>query len=220
MMKSVSFILLLTLTVACGKGGSGGGGSSEAEAVAPSLVGLTPEKVVSGSKVPEAAQTFETSGVDLMSMSAKQEAKMKKALEVIRLVIATEEFRKKVLNHKFLGKKTFVDNGGLTNAEIYQKILEGAEKFKLSKNNTMDMGVEMYSDSSNTVGYTYPSATQIWVNTKYFNAYTAAGVAHNLMHEWLHKLGFKHSATANASRPFSVPYAIGYIMMDIGKDFL
>lgn len=214
MFRTTSLVFLMAITVACGKSGSSGGAATE-EA---NEVNLT-DVPVTTPDVPEAAITFKTN-VDLISMTATQEKKMEKALEIVRLVIETEEFRDKVLNHKYNGKKTFVDNGGYTNEQIYKKILEGAEKFKPAKNNTMDMGVEMYTASTNVVGYTYPTATQIWVNTKYFNQYTAAGVAHNLVHEWLHKLGFGHSSSATPSRPYSVPYAIGYMVMEIGKDFL
>lgn len=152
--------------------------------------------------------------------TSAQRTKMNRALEIIKLVVATEEFRTKVLNHTYNGKKTYVDNGGFTNAQIYQKILDGAEKLQPTKDNEMDCEVEMYTASTNVVGYTYPNSKRIWVNTKFFNQYTPAGVARNLFHEWLHKLGFTHSSSYNSSRPYSVPYAIGDMIDQIGKKFL
>lgn len=215
MMKSTTFLLLLALSlVSCGKSGS----SSSDTAAEVSEINLS-EDDVQAPTVPDAAITFKTN-IDLMNLTSSQENKMERAIEVVKMVVVTEEFRSKILNHKYKGKKTFVDNGGLTNAQIYKKILEGAETLSPAKNNRMDMEVEMYSASNNVVGYTYPNSKRIWVNTKFFNSYTPAGVAHNLVHEWLHKLGFKHSASANAARPYSVPYAIGYIVMEMGKDFL
>jgi hypothetical protein len=169
--------------------------------------------------LPTAALTFETN-IEMINFSSAEQEKMDHAIEIIKLVVATEEFKNRVLNHTFNGSKTFVDNGGYSNAQIYQMILDGAEKLSPYKNNTIDAEVELYYASTNVIGYTYPSSKRIWVNTKYFNSYTAAGVAHNLMHEWLHKLGFTHSSSWTASRSSSVPYAIGYMVGEIGKSFL
>lgn len=169
--------------------------------------------------LPAAAYSFKTN-IKFVNQTSTQKAKINKALEIIRLVIATDEFRSKVLNHTYGGRKTFVDNGGFTNEQIYQKILDGPEKLQNTKDNEMDLEVEMYTASTNVVGYTYPNSKRIWVNTKFFNQYTAAGVAHNLMHEWLHKLGFGHAASYSTSRDYSVPYAIGDLVGEIGKDFL
>lgn len=169
--------------------------------------------------LPQAAYDFSTN-ITFVNQTSTQKAKINKALEIIRLVIATDEFRSKILNHTYGGRKTFVDNGGFTNEQIYQKILDGAERLQSTKDNEMDMEVEMYTASTNVVGYTYSSSKRVWVNTKYFNQYTAAGVAHNLMHEWLHKLGFGHASSYSTSRDYSVPYAIGDLVGEIGKDFL
>lgn len=216
MLKPVTLALTLALFVSCGKKGSGGGGDVSEEIVNLDSVEITPD-----SPTPEAAITFKTTGVEFLgSMTTSQRNKFKDALEVVRLVVTTEEFKDRVLNHKYNGVKQFANNNGLSNAQIYKKILEAAETFKLAKNNTMDMGVELYTASTNVVGYTYPTSTQIWVNTKYFNVYSAAGVAHNLVHEWLHKIGFGHDSSSTSRRPYSVPYAIGYIVKDIGQDFL
>lgn len=165
------------------------------------------------------AQTFDAD-IDLFNFSSLQREKMEKAIEIIKLVIATEEFKEQVLNHTYNGKKTFVDNNGFSNEEIYQLILNGAEKLQPSRNNTMDAEVQLYYEDSNTIGYTYSSSRRIYVNSKYFNSYSAAGVAHNLFHEWLHKLGFNHASSWSVSRDYSVPYSLGYLMGEIGRDFL
>lgn len=169
--------------------------------------------------LPNEAYTFDTN-VTFYDVTSTQEAKFRKALELIKEVVATEEFRTKVLNHTYGGKKTYVDNGGYTNAQIYQKILEGAETLQKIVDNEMDMEVQLYYAYTSTVGYTYASSKRIWVNRKFFDQYTAAGVASNLFHEWLHKLGFTHASSWSTSRDYSVPYAIGDIMGDIAQDFL
>lgn len=165
------------------------------------------------------SQTFDAN-IKLINFDSEQRQKMEEAIEIIKLVVATEEFKERVLNHTYNGKKTFVDNLGFSNEEIYQIILNGAEKLQTSRNNTMDAEVQLYYENSTTIGYTYASSKRIWVNSKYFNTYTAAGVAHNLFHEWLHKLGFTHSSTWSQSRDYSVPYSLGYLVGEIGRDFL
>lgn len=172
-----------------------------------------------GESLPVLATTL-SENIDLLNFSVLEEEKMKEAIEIIKLVVATDEFRQRVLNHTFNGQKTFVDNGGRTNAQIYQIILEAAEKLQPAKNNTIDAEVELYYEANSIVGYTYVATRRIWVNTKYFNNYTAAGVAHNLFHEWMHKLGFNHASTWSIQRDYSVPYALGYLIGQLGNDFL
>jgi len=168
-----------------------------------------------GGTLPTEAYTFGVD-IDFLNTNSTQQEKFDKAVEMIKKVVATETFRTKVLNHTYNGVKTFVDNGGYTNAQIYQKILEAAETLYPTKNNTMDMEVELYYAATSTVGYTYANVTKIWVNTKYFNTNSTGGVAANLFHEWLHKIGFKHASSYSTSRDYSVPYAVGRMISSIG----
>lgn len=223
------FVLMLMMslvTVSCG--GSGGGSSSgdqSAQAVTETTgndTNNTPDtsSPVNSSNVPAKALSFKTN-VDYMSgFSASDEDKYDQAVAIVKKVVATEAFRTKVLNHTWNGAKSFANNNGLTNAQIYQSILDAAEKLTPTKNNTMDVGVKLYYNSNNVVGYTNPSITYINVNTKYFDSYDPNEVAGNLFHEWLHKLGYGHDSSVTAKRPFSVPYAVGYMIRDLGKKFL
>lgn len=230
-------LLLLAFTISCSK--SGGGGSSEAVVEAgtadttPSTTGgstggntgttkpptnpTTPTTPSTG--LPALSQSFSTN-VEMFKFAATQEDKYEKAARIVKLVVATKEFRDKVLNHTYNGKKTFVDNGGRTNAQIYQSILDAAETLQPAKNNRLDVEVELYYSNNSVVGYTYPTSKRVWVNSKFFSSYGAANVAGNLFHEWLHKLGYGHAASYSTSRDYSVPYAIGYLVAEIGKDFL
>lgn len=183
---------------------------------------VTPEPVAPTpvSNVPALALSFSTSGVELFDFTSAQEEKYNDAVALVKKVIGTEAFRSKVLNHMYGGAKSFANNNGLTNAQIYQSILDAGEKLQPSKNNRMDVGVKLYYQNSTVVGYTSTSITYINVNTKYFNSYDINEVAGNLFHEWLHKLGYGHDASVTAKRPYSVPYAIGYLIRDLGKSFL
>jgi len=154
----------------------------------------------------------------MVNFSPEQEEKVRKAVVIIKTIISSNEFKERVLNYSYNGSKKFYDNHGLSNEEIYQKILEGSEKMgNTAKNNTMDVELELYHQKTTTIGYTYPNTVRIWMNTKYFNKYTPVKVADNLMHEWMHKLGFTHATTWSKDRDHSVPYAIGYLIEELAN---
>lgn len=171
-----------------------------------------------GPDVPQEALQFDAN-VSLNEFDAKDEEKVLKAIEIIKEVIRTDEFRQRVLNFTYQGKKTFVDNDGLSNAQIYQKLLDGSETLKPEVDHEMDLELELYYSSRSTVGYTYANVLRIWMNTKYFDPYTPAEVAGNVFHEWTHKLGFDHASSYSVSRDSSVPYALGYLMEELGKKY-
>ena len=164
------------------------------------------------------ALTFEVN-IDMVNATPEQEIKLREAIEILKQVVATEEFREKVLNFSYNGKRTFIDNRGFTNGQIYQIVLNGAEALSPARNNQLDAEIEFYSADTNVVGYTYKNTRRIWINTKFFESNTPARVAHNLFHEWLHKLGFDHDASWSQDRDASVPYALGFIMGEVGKKF-
>jgi len=167
--------------------------------------------------VPAEAAQF-SSTVKYTNFEAADKDKVENALSMIQRVVRTAAFRNRVLNHTYGGKKTFVDNNGLTNEQIYLKFLAGAETLKPTVDHEMDLELELYYASTSTVGYTYANVTKIWMNTKYFDQYDPEEVARNLFHEWTHKLGFSHASSATASRPYSVPYAVGNIIQDLAYD--
>lgn len=154
----------------------------------------------------------------LVNFNSEQEEKIKKAVSIIKKVIALPEFKKRILNYSYKGKNGFFDNQGYSNEAVYRMILEGSEKIgNTSKNNSMDVELELYFQKTSTIGYTYPHTTRIWMNKKYFNKYTPVKVADNLMHEWMHKLGFTHSMAWNEERDHTIPYAIGYIIEELAE---
>ena len=169
----------------------------------------------SGAQVPPSAFIWDA---DLLfvNFNSEQEEKVRKAVSLIKKVITSDEFRERVLSHSYEGRPGFVDSNGISNQEIYQIILNGAEKIGNNQiNHKMDVEIELYTDTTTTIGYTYPTTGRIWMNTKYFNQYTPVKVADNLMHEWMHKLGFTHAMKYSVSRNYSVPYAIGYLVEEL-----
>lgn len=231
-MKKILALMIVTslMTVSCSK--SGGGSSSEestqaATGTTPSdssdnsnTDGSTTTTPAPSANVPGLALSFKTNVSYLAGFTTTDEEKYNEAVAIVKKVVATETFRTQVLNHTYGGSKTYANNRGMTNEQIYQSILDAAESLQPAKNNTLDVGVKLYYENSTIVGYTNGSITYINVNTKFFDQYNPNEVAGNLFHEWLHKLGYGHDSAATAARPYSVPYAIGYMVRNIGKNFL
>lgn len=164
--------------------------------------------------LPAEALTFKTN-LTLVNFDVVQREKIQSAAILIEKIIATEEFRERVLNHSYNGEKAYANNNGLTNRQIYDRILIGAEALFPVKNNALDVEIELIFENSNTIGYTYPNTGRIWMNLKYFNNFTPREIAANLMHEWLHKLGFNHAISPTTERPSTVPYAVGYLIRSL-----
>lgn len=208
MFKTFFFLFLTLSLVSCGKSG-GGSSSSQGDAVSA-------QDISTNSPVPQAALNFDVN-VKLDNFNSTQEDKILRASDLIRKVVGSEEFKNAILNHTYNGKKSFVDNGGFSNAQIYKAIIEGSEKLRPGVDNEMDLELEVFSRSDTTVGYTFPNVIKVWMNSKFLNKYSAADVTTNMMHEWLHKLGFKHDHARTANRKYSVPYAVGYLVARIAK---
>lgn len=212
MVKTFSLIFILMFLISCGKSG-GGSGSSSSSGDTVALGELSTD-----SPVPSAALNFDVN-LKLNNFSSTQEDKILIAGDLIKKVVASEEFKNAILNYTYQGKKTFVDNGGYSNAEIYKKIIEGSEKLRPGTDNEMDLDLVIYNANNSVVGYTFPDELKVWMNSKFFNQNSPAKVTTNMMHEWLHKLGFKHAQARTASRPYSVPYAIGYLVARLAQKY-
>ena len=183
--------------------------SADTGAVAPISEPVGKQEQTSPSLEP--APVFDINYV-LSGFGGKHEAKMVAALELLSEVVKSPLFKEQVLNHTFNGKKTFYKNKGMSNQEVYELLLKGAETLSPEVDHEMDLNLTLYHAHNKTVGYTYPNTSEIWVNRKFFENYTLGEVANNAMHEWLHKIGFEHSFYNNSDRPFTVPYAIGEIV--------
>lgn len=134
-----------------------------------------------------------------------------KAVEFTEKVINSERFKSKLLKLKLTNTKRF------TNQQIYDMMMTGAENLEPIEDKEVDVFISMYYKNNRTVGYTYPSTRETWVNSKFFNLYEPADIGCNLIHEWLHKLGFDHSS---ASEHTSVPYAVGYLVEECIREML
>lgn len=175
-------------------------------------------EILENPAVPAIAHSFDAS-IKFVNFTAADQQKVENAVDLLKQVIASPEFKLEVLDHTYNGSKTYVDNNGLSNSQIYQVLLEGAEKLRPIKNHAIDVELELYFQDNNVIGYTYPSSMRIWMNTKYFNNYLPTQVAGNLAHEWLHKLGFTHATSWSIARDHSVPYALGRMIVRHSRKF-
>ena len=168
--------------------------------------------------VPTEALTFDFN-IKTVQMHRTHEEKLQRAVELLREVFASPEFRKRILKHRYQGRLGFYLNRGLSNIDIYHLILNGTERLYPISNNAMDVEIELYADfESRVLGFTLPRSKRIWMNKKYFLKFSSAEIAANLTHEWLHKLGFDHEKERTGMRLYSVPYAIGYIVKELAQD--
>lgn len=151
----------------------------------------------------------------LVNFEAADVTRLQGGIEVFERVSNSAEFKDRVLNHTYDGVKQFVQNNGLSNEQVYYTLLAGQETFNKVADSEANLTLELYYSPKNVVGYTYPNTNQIFMNTKYFRSFKAADIAGNMIHEWCHKIGFDHDYNATARRPYSVPYAIGYLMDDL-----
>jgi hypothetical protein len=144
------------------------------------------------------------------------------AKEAIEAIFNSEEFRQRVLHFRYNGAEQFADNKGLSNQEIYDRLMVGAEVLNGVADAQMDIDITLYHSSwfgRHTVGYTTGDSPKIYSNTRFFYNFTPADVAGNWSHEWVHKMGFGHDHNNTAKRPYSVPYAIGYIVRDMARQY-
>jgi hypothetical protein len=148
--------------------------------------------------------------------------KLNLAKHLIEVVLNSHEFKSKVLNFKFRGKKQFVQNNGMSNRQIYETLMAGAERFPKSSeaNQQMDVDLEIYFpkwwQNQKVLGYTTPDDPIIHINRSFYSSAEVQDLAMNIVHEWCHKVGFDHDFKTNDRRPYTVPYAIGYLVRDLG----
>lgn len=149
--------------------------------------------------------------------------KVNSALDLLRDVLNSQEFRDRVINHQWNGKRQFANNDGMTNEEVLNVILEARETLLPNTPGIVNVTLALYTpkwwqvSQRNVVGYTNPDTLQINMNTKFFRNFNSWDVTGNIAHEWTHKLGFGHDFNRTAQRPYSVPYAVGDIAAELAQ---
>lgn len=146
----------------------------------------------------------------LQGFSPEQEARFRKIVANVELVLNSEEYHQAILNHSWQGKKQFVDTTD-TNEQVWEKLH--------SKDWELEYRLERLAFYSKVIGYTYPSVTWIAFNSRKWHVLSDAEIADNIFHEYGgHKLGrYGHAMKWNEARDYSAPYGIGYVAEKIYK---
>lgn len=136
--------------------------------------------------------------------------------------VNSDEFERLVLNFSFIDSNDRVQRKfhftDLSNQEVLAKILSGSEVLSPDDDHEADIQVELDNSwSRNVIGYTYPTTPWQWIYAKFFRNWSAEEIAGNLMHEWLHKIGFDHEFYYTYDRDYSVNYALGYACSEFAK---
>ena len=112
-----------------------------------------------------------------------------------------------------------VESNYLGNVGIYELIMSGWDKFNQTEDGDVDIESHLHFKRwSSAIGHTYASTFKTWLNTKFWTGSEkdiVALIAGNIVHEYMHNLGFGHAYKWNPSRDHSVPYAIGTIVRQI-----
>jgi hypothetical protein len=156
--------------------------------------------------------------------------KIMDAAKILEGVFNSPQFKEKVLDFSYKNytgalwwKKYFTVDGfyqsKMTNQQVYDKIMSGAEVLHPGADNEAD--ITMVIDprtNSRVIGYTYPGDKRQYLYINWARSMTAIEIASNMAHEWTHKLGFEHDYKATRLRPYSVPYGIGYIVEKLASE--
>jgi len=162
---------------------------------------------------------------NLIGFNTDAKTKIYQAKSLIEDVINSDIFRAKVLGHTYQNKITFVQNNDMTNEQIYRYMMTGQEVGVKDADEAINLRLVLVKVPfykfwlRNVIGWTNPGDPNIYMNSKFFWRFTTEQIAANMVHEWLHKMGFDHDFNGTARRPYSVPYSVGNMIEILGKEW-
>lgn len=142
------------------------------------------------------------------SKIGSQERKDKLAIvaQEMHRVINSTLFRDKIMQIKKQGELSKFKNQ--PNSLIYKHIMSGQEVLDDELDYELDIFVNNYFSLKRVIGYTKPSIKTIFVNTRYFDKRNTRDIGSNILHEYGHKLGFKHAFRKTRNRHLSLCYQL------------
>jgi hypothetical protein len=160
-------------------------------------------------------------------------AKIDLASVVAEQVLNDPEFKQSVLDFKwevsyrvgFFRRKWVTESGtgfrmseGLDAAGVWGKIEAGDELQKGAVDGEVDIIINVdYPGKRGILGWTMPSILNQHISGWFLEGAEVYEIVGNMIHEWMHKVGFDHEYRGNVLRPFTVPYAVGDIAERIAK---
>ncbi|MBD64357.1 MAG: hypothetical protein CME62_04070 [Halobacteriovoraceae bacterium] len=159
--------------------------------------------------------------------SGRQHDRLDQALDLLEEIMNSDEFRRKVTTYiqpdgtanyqkNYLWNET---DKTLSRHEVYNIIMEGWEASRPDTAGEMNLNIKKYhSWWSRVIGWTSPSSSKwINVNWRFYKRYQVHEMVGNIVHEWVHLLGFLHG---NQKLHQEVPYVVGAIAGQIAKNRL
>jgi hypothetical protein len=165
-----------------------------------------------------------------------QKVKFQKALSILEEVMNSEEFKIKVIGYERNGNRSYQKNylwnevnSRLSNEQIYETIMNGDEKMRPGTPGEMNFNATVKKCSAwdwattfvwcnKVVGSTSPRASYwITLNWEFYQSFETHQMVSNMVHEWLHLLGFLHG-DQNITQ--EVPYVVGSIAGQVAKEML
>jgi hypothetical protein len=148
----------------------------------------------------------------LGNFSKSQRERIFRVTTNIEKIINTNNFKEQIINHKVNGEFKFENNENQTNFQIYEKIISGQELLdpRIDYKWQLNLNLKWLFNLS-TRAYTQFNSPEIFINSRYYNNSLDAELAGTICHEYVHKVGYRHTKQYNEMRRYSVPYAVGDI---------
>ena len=124
-----------------------------------------------------------------------------KGIGLLQRALNDENFQTMVLS------ADFVETLGMGNQELIERLLGGADCIDETEDHVVNLDFRMYKNIfSRVIGYVLGNSRTIHVNKKFFG--NPKNFASNILHEYMHILGFKHTSAVDYG---SVPYKMNSI---------
>jgi hypothetical protein len=169
--------------------------------------------------------------------NSKQKARFERAQSILETVMNSEEFKYRVLAYirssdgQRLYQKNYLWNDSetrFTNEDVYDLVMGGNEF--MVPDTLGEMNLNAYVKQCNwfmnkvsiwcraVIGSTNPGSSKwIKLNWKFYKRYKTSEMVSNMVHEWLHLLGFLHG---KENMREEVPYVVGSIAGQVAKEYL
>ncbi|TNF27445.1 MAG: hypothetical protein EP319_11575 [Deltaproteobacteria bacterium] len=163
---------------------------------------------------------------------------VEKAIELLPKVLNSPKFKQGILEYsRRNGDQKFSRNylwdrkdEKLSNAEILNIIFKGHEHTIPDTYNQMNLNVKMKKCTrfenmvkrkwcKGVIGHTLPKSSKwITVNWQFYRGYKAPQIVNNLVHEWIHLLGFLHGSKKTMGE--EITYVAGRLAQNIAEEIL
>lgn len=140
---------------------------------------------------------------EAVGFSEEEFATLQRAIKILIEVVNSKEFQRYCINPP----RNLDHTNGLSSSEIYELFMSGKTALDPTEDTDIDIYINIYYAPNRTIGYTYPNTLKTWINRRYYSDSTVATIISNLIHEYLHKCGFKHEMTGYSQ--YNIPYYYG-----------